>query len=130
QAPALVGDRLQDRRQEQLFDGDDLRRNDAQHQPDGAALLEDVDAEAPQSGNRIGQVDLEVILEFLLLPAAHDAEGHGDGVFLGQAGQLAQGGQAAIDPDHGEAADLQVEVRGPSFRGDLQEVVDVHQVPP
>jgi hypothetical protein len=61
-------------------------------------LLEDVDAEAAETEDRVRRVDLEVILEFLLLASAHDAERHRDGVFLGKPAQLRERHEVAADP--------------------------------
>jgi hypothetical protein len=48
QAAFFVGDLLEHRRQLQLVDGRHARRDDAHDQADGAALLEDVAAEAAE----------------------------------------------------------------------------------
>ena len=130
QPPGLVGDGLDDRRKQELLERQDLGGNDPEDQPHRAPLLEDVDAEPPQARDRVGDVDLIVVLELLLLPAAHDGERHGDAVLLDEARQLGQGNQLSVDADHRMAADLEMEVRGLPFRGDLQQVVDFHPVPP
>ena len=62
--PALFrGHFLQDRWQPQLVDPAHADRNDAQDHPDGAALLEDVAAEAAEAGHAVGEVDLLRVLE-------------------------------------------------------------------
>jgi hypothetical protein len=60
---------LEHRWQGELADGQDPPGNHAQDESDGAALLEDVAAEAPEAGHGIGDVDLEFVLEALLLRA-------------------------------------------------------------
>ena len=45
----------------------DLHRDDAEDQPDGAALLEDVDAEAAEARHAVGEVDFLGVLELLAL---------------------------------------------------------------
>ena len=126
QAALLVADLLQHDGQAQLPHGHDLHGDDAEHQAHRAPLLEDVAAEAAQAGHRVGDVDLEVVLELLLLAVAHDGERHGDGVLLHEALGLHQGDQLAVDAEHGVRPHLQVEVGGLALRRDLQQVVDVH----
>jgi hypothetical protein len=65
QAARLLADLLDERRQEQVADGEDPGRDDAADESHGAALLEDVAAEAAEAGHRVGDVDLEVVLELL-----------------------------------------------------------------
>jgi hypothetical protein len=75
--PALLaGDLLQNLGEQQLVDGGDLERNDAEDHPDGAPLLEDVDAEPAQPRNAVGEVQLVLRLELLLLVVVHDPERH------------------------------------------------------
>src|SRR5678816_442525 len=126
QAAPLLGNRLEDRRQQEILEGMDLHGNDAKHQPDRAALLEDVATKAAEPGNGIGDVQLVVVLELLLLAAAHDAEGHRDGVLLHQALELHQGKQVAVNSNDGVAADLEMEVGRPTFAGNLEQVINVH----
>ena len=49
-----------------------LHRDDAEHQADRAALLEDVAAEAAEAGHGVGEVDLLRLLELLPLRRGHD----------------------------------------------------------
>ena len=67
QAALFLRDPLQDRRQPELVDRLDPRRDDAQHEADGAALLEDVAAEAPEARHAVGEVDLLGRAELLAL---------------------------------------------------------------
>ena len=76
EAAFFLGDSLQDRRQPQLVDRPNLHRDDAQHQADRAALLEDVDAEAPEARHAVGEVELLRLLEFLTLRRRHDRRAH------------------------------------------------------
>ena len=62
-------------------DGANLGGDHAQHHAHVAALLEDVDAEAPQSGHAVGHVQLGGFLEFLLLAVGHHAERHRQHLF-------------------------------------------------
>ena len=127
QAATLVADLLQHRRQHQLANGEDARRDDPQHQAHRPALLEDGAAEAAEPRHRVGDVELQLLLEALLLARVHDREAHGDGVFLHQPLDVGERLQLAIDPDHRVAADLQVEVGGLALHGDLEQIVDVHR---
>ena len=58
---------LSTRRQPELVDGADLHRDDAEHQADRAALLEDVAAETAEPGDAVGEVDFLRLLELLPL---------------------------------------------------------------
>ena len=90
EAALRVGDLLEHRRQHQLPDAEDPRRDDTQNEPDGAALLEDVAAEAPEARHGVADVDLHLLLETLLLARVHDRERHRRGVVLHQAPDLDQ----------------------------------------
>ena len=126
QAAPLLADPLEHRRQHQLADALDARRDDAEHQAHRAALLEDVAAEAAEPGHRVGDVELELLLEALLLAGVHHRERHRDGVLLHQPLELAERQQVAVDADHRVAPDLEMEVGGLALHRDLQQVVDVH----
>ena len=58
QAALLFADFLDHPRQIQLVDGANFGGDDAQHHAHVAALLEDVDAEAPQAGHAVRHVQL------------------------------------------------------------------------
>ena len=55
-----------------------------------------------------------------------DGVGHRDHVFVVESPVGRGRRERAADPHHRDTADLQVQVRGPGFDRDLQEVVDVH----
>src|SRR4029077_2463027 len=93
---------------------------------DRAPLLEDVAAEAAEAGHGVGDVDLQVVLELLLLAVAHDGERHGDGVLLHEPLGLDERDQLAVDAEHGMRTHLQVQVRRLALRSDLQEIVYMH----
>ena len=119
EAALLVADLLQHDGQAQLAHGHDLDGDDAQHQPHRAPLLEDVAAEAAQPGHGVGDVDLQVVLELLLLAVAHDGERHGDGVLLHEPLGLDERDQLAVDAQHGVGPHLEMEVRRLALRSDL-----------
>ena len=101
-------------------------RDDAEDHADGAALLEDVAAEAAEPGHAVGQVDFVVVLELLAVSGGHHGRRHGDHVSWSS--RLSSEGrrQRAADAHHREAADLEVQVGGAVVDGDFQEVVDMH----
>ena len=82
QAALFGGDLLQHRRQAELVEVHHLDRNDAEDDADGAALLEDVAAEAAEAGHAVGQVDFLRVLELLALRGGHDRRGHLDQVLV------------------------------------------------
>ena len=129
QAAPLLGDLLEDRRQHQLADREDLDRDDAEDHAHRAALLEDVAAEAAQAGDRVRDVDLVVVLELFLLARGHDRERHRDRVFLHEPLQLDQRNELAVHADDRMRADLDVKVRRPALGGNFQQVIDVQGSP-
>ena len=77
---AAIG--LEDRRQRQLVDRGHANRDDAEDHPDGAALLEGVAAEAAESGDAVGEVDLVMFLETFAMGRGQDSGCHGQHVFV------------------------------------------------
>ena len=67
-----------DIRNAQLFERPDAGRDDAERRADRAALLVAVDAEPGAAGQRVGEVELVVLVERLLLLLAHQAADGGD----------------------------------------------------
>jgi len=68
------GQRLDDRRQVQLFDGRDARLDAAQHHAHLVALVEAADAEAAHAGHADGEVALVGLFELLALRGRHDVQ--------------------------------------------------------
>src|SRR5437762_8554232 len=56
----------------------DLHRDDAEDETDGAALLEDVAAEAAEPRHAVGEIDFLRLLEFLPLRGRHHRRAHRD----------------------------------------------------
>ena len=104
----------------------DLGGDDAEHHADVAALLEDVDTEAAQSGDAIRHVEFGIFLELLLLPVGHHAERHVQHVLGGHAGLICQRDQFAIHADVRIVANLQVKVGWPCAPRDAQQIINVH----
>ena len=127
QAALLLGDAAQDRRQVELLEAAHALRDDAQDDADGAALLEDVAAEAAQAGHAVGQVELLGVLEPLALVGGHDRRRHVDQGFVVEPDVLGQRPQLAVDADDRVVADLEVDVRGAVLDRRLEQLVDVHR---
>ena len=94
EAALFAGDLLEDRRQAEIVDRLDLHRDDAEHEADGAALLEDVHAEAPQAGHAVREVHFLRVLELLAVDVRHDRGAHGDDVLVVRAVSLRTPGRA------------------------------------
>src|SRR2546423_1000725 len=63
---------VQDGREAELLERLDLLRDETEGRADGLALVVDVDTEARDAGKRIGEVELALQLEHLLLLARED----------------------------------------------------------
>jgi hypothetical protein len=75
-------DLLEDRRQPELVDRLDPRRDDAQDEAHGATLLKHVAAEAPHPRNAVGEVHFLLAAELLALIGAEELVRHLFGVAL------------------------------------------------
>ena len=124
QATLLFANCGKNARQLELFNRADLGRDDAENHADVAALLEDVDAEAPESGDAVGHVEFGGFLELLLLAVGHHAERHREHFFRGDAWDVAQGAQNTVDAKIGMIADFKVQVRGSTFDSAAQQIVN------
>ena len=82
----------------------------------------------PEVRHRVGDVDLEVVLELFLLARGHDRERHRDRVLLHQAARVGQPDELAVDADDGKGADFQVQVRRLALDRHLEQIVDVHEL--
>ena len=115
------------RGQVQLVDRADLHRDDAEDHADGAALLEDVAAEAAEAGNAVGEVDFLGLLEFLSLGRRQ----HGRSSWRPRLRDRASSRRGPAvrlprDAHHRVAADLQVKVGRAVIDGNFQKIIDVH----
>ena len=127
EASLVEGDLLQDLREEQLADGLDLEGDDAQGDGQRTPLVVDAAAEAPEPGQAVGQVDVEVLGQPLPLEIGHQLGGELLAVDGRQPGIRGQGRERPVDADHGIVAGLEVKVRGVPFNRDLQEFIDDHE---
>ena len=107
---ALLTDSVEDLGQVEFFQRANLGGDDAENHADVAALLEHVDAEAAQAGNAIGHIEFRVLLEFLLLPVGHHAEGHVQHVLAGIARILRERAKVAIHAVVRIVTNLQMQV--------------------
>src|SRR5208283_3905774 len=99
-----------DWRKIQLLDGANLGWNDAENHAHVAALLEDVHTKTAKAGDTIGHIQFRGLLELLLLPVGHHAEGHGQHFFRHNTRDVGDGGQQTVDAKIGVVADFQVQV--------------------
>ena len=84
EAALFVRDPAEHRRQQQVVDRQDFRRNDAQHHAHRAALLEDVDAEAAEPRDAVREVDFLRLDELVTLLGRHHLRAHRQRVFVHQ----------------------------------------------
>ncbi len=82
----------------------------------------------PRPGDAVGQVDFLRVLELLALRGGHDRRGHLDEVLVIELLLVGDRREVPVDAGHRVAADLEVQVGGALFDGELQQVVDVHAV--
>ena len=112
QAARLVAEALDDRREAELAEAEDLVGDLPEDAADGAALHEVVAAEAGEALDAEGEVELEVFLEPVLLGVGQDRVGEllrlGDGER-----RIRQRDQAPVQPDHGRRLRRHVEVGRP-----------------
>ena len=110
EAALFVGDLAEHRRQQQVVDRQDLRGDDAQHHAHRPALLEDVDAEAAEPGDAVGEVDFLRLDELVALLGRHHLRAHRQRVFVHQPLFFADRDEHAGDARHRIGADLEVKV--------------------
>ena len=124
EAARLRREVLEDRRKPELLERLQLGRDQAEGRAEALALEVDVDAEAREAGDRVGDVDLALRLEVLLLLGGEDAVEHPLRVLGAEAGELVEALEAAVDADDGLGADRDVQVRGAAHDNLLEQVVD------
>ena len=114
---------LDDRRQAELLEGEELVGNSPQHQADVAALLEDGHAEPGHVAEREAEVGAAHLLKLLLAALRRDAlhQRHGVGRLEDLGRQRAH---VAVQPEHRLAAHGQVQVARLLGANRLQQLVD------
>ena len=119
QAAGLVGHLGHDGGQAQLFERPDLVGDAAERPGDGAALHEDVGAEAGQALDAEGEVKLPVFLEFVFLVVVQDAVDHLLGLGRRER-RVLDPLQQAVDADQRRRVGGDVQVGPPLVDHDLQ----------
>ena len=114
---------LDDRREVQLVEGADLDRDDPDRAAHRPALPEHVAAEARQSLEAEGEVELVLLLELLLLRLVEDAVGEALRVLGCELLELAQGRQLAVHTNLWKGARRDVQVGGAALDHRRQQVV-------
>ncbi len=79
----------------------------------------------PEAGDAVGHIQLGGLLEFLLLPVGHHAEGHGKHLFRRYARNVVERVQRAVDAKIRVIADLQVQVGRALVYGATEKVVNI-----
>ena len=130
EAAGPVAERLDDGRDAELLEAEDLVGDLPEDRRDGAALHEDVAAEAREALHAEGEVELEVLLEAVLLDVRQDRVAELLRLRDGQRG-VVQRLDVAVDPDHRRRIRRDVEVRAAALDESLQKLVqrDCHRVP-
>src|SRR5262245_13227059 len=80
----------------QFFGSANLGWNHAENHAHVATLLENVNAETPETRDAVSHVQLSAFLELLLLPVGHHAKGHGEHFFGRDAGNVGDSGERAV----------------------------------
>ena len=132
EAARLVAERLDDVRDAELAEAEDLVGDLAEDGRDGAALQEAVAAEAREALDAEGEVELELFLEAVLLDVREDRVGEllrlGDGQR-----RVVERDQIPVHPDHRGRVRRDVEVGPTPLDERLEELVQGHRhraVPP
>ena len=113
-------------RQADLLGGRDLVGYAPEGRGHGAALLEDVDPEAREAGDAVGEVAVQPLREGLLLFLRHDGEDHCLAL-LGRQLLLVEGDELARDAEHGREPHLEVDVGGVPLDGHPEDFLELDQ---
>ncbi len=124
QAARLVGEVVEARRHPELLERLDLLRDQPEGGADARALEVGVDTEAREAGDRIGEVELTLRLEELLLLGRADPVDERARVVGQQLREVREALEAAVDPDHGRRAGREVQVGRVLLDHDGEQVVD------
>src|SRR6202007_2645182 len=126
EAALLFANFPDDVRKVQLFDGANFGGDDAENHADVTALLENVDAEAAETGDAIGHVDFGGFLELLLLAVGHHAERHGEHFFRRDAGNIGDGIEETVDAQVRVVANFEMQVGRLVFDGAPEKIVNAN----
>ena len=128
---AQHGRARQDRRQREVFSGDDGRRNLPKHRPEAVLVIKKVGAEASDSGNLIAEVHVtRRFKDFLLRPRSDLIEKFMEALVI-EDRVPRQTFQFTVDAKSGGLPCNQVQVRGPVFNHHAEELIYLgHRVQP
>jgi hypothetical protein len=121
----LLAEVVDDRRQAEVVDRGDDRRDQPERGAERRALEVRVDAEPGLAGDRVGEVDLPVRLQALALIVREDPVDDLAGVRGHQLRVLLERDEAAAHADHRLSAGGQVKVGRPAFQDIEQQVGEV-----
>ena len=105
--------RARRRGQAEVVEGRRLRRDGAEDGVEAALLAVGVGAEAADAGDRVGEVDLAVLVEVALLLGRQDLADHGVGRPPASRGSASRSMICAVAPQLDRRAAVQVEVARP-----------------
>ncbi len=124
QTALLLGQPTADRREPELLHRRDAGQHAPQHETDGSALAEDVDAEASEPGERVGEVGLVVVEELVGPGLGQQCER--DPLGVRRRDRLAVPRlEMTVDPEERGRADLDVDVGCLESYGLSQQVVEI-----
>jgi hypothetical protein len=126
QPPRCVGEARHDAREPQLLEGRHLAAHAPDREPYDAALAEHVHPEATHAGQRVSEVGLARLGEFVLLVLRHQRRRSGLCVGAGEHVELARQ-QFTVDAHERHVADLQVQVARTAFDRVSQQRIDIHR---
>ena len=120
---ALLGLRqgAEHRREPEVLEARDLLRDLAEDGALAAVVHERVDAEASAGAERVGEVDLEVLLEVTALVVVHHLEDQAVRL-VGKERGVIDAHEVALDADHRRLAGGEVEVGGPALHGEAKQI--------
>ena len=124
EAAGLVGELVQPCRDAELLERLDLRGDEPEGCADARALEVAVDAEARETGDRVGEVDLTARLEELLLLGGEDPVHERPDLLRRQVLVAGHPLQAPVDADDGGRSRRQVEVGRVPLDRHGEQVVD------
>ncbi len=124
EAARLLRELVELLREPEVFELLDLGGNETEGGAEALALEVDVDAEAGEAWDRIGEIELALDLELLLLLGREDPIQEPLGVVGREPGHVGQALEAPVDADSRLGAGRDVQVRGPARDDAFEQIVD------
>jgi hypothetical protein len=106
------GDLFQHLGKEQLPDRLDIQGDDPQGNSDRPALLEDAPPEPPEPRQAVGQVDVKILLEPVLLVVGHELISELLSILGGQPRKSGESNERSMNADNGMVSGFQMKVGG------------------